>query len=66
MGEIAIFLVGLLGAFKVIMGIKLDLVQDLVFLLRRRVVEGEIRFVPGEYNNFAGIKVEVSILVSTW
>lgn len=48
------------------MGIKLDLVQDLVFLLRRRVVEGEIRFVPGEYNNFAGIKVEVSILVSTW
>ena len=66
MGEITIFLVGLLGAFKVIMGIKLGLIQDLAFLLRKRVMEGEIGFVPGEYNNFAGIKVEVSILVSTW
>ena len=62
-GEITIFLVGLLGAFKVIMGLKLDLVQDLKFLLKRRVMYGETGIVPGEYD-FVGI--EVSILVNTW
>ena len=63
MGKITVFLVELLGAFKVIMALKLDLVQDLKFLLKRRIMYGEIGIVPGEYN-FAGLKV--SILVNTW
>lgn len=56
MGKITIFLGGLLGAFKVIMVLKLDLVQDLKFLLKRRLMYGETGIVPGEYN-FAGIQV---------
>lgn len=61
-GKITLSLVGLLGAFKVIMVLKLDLVQDLKFLLKR-IMYGETGIVPGEYN-FAGI--EVSILFNTW
>lgn len=55
-GKITLFLGGLLGAFKVIMVLKLDLVQDLKFLLKRRLMYGETGGVPGEYN-FAGIQV---------
>ena len=52
------------------MPLKLDLVQDLKFLLKRRIMYGEIGIVPGEIGivpgeyNFAGLKV--SILVNTW
>lgn len=46
-----------------ILGIKLDLVQDLTFLLKRNM-EGKICTVPGEDNSFARIKVEASILVN--